>query len=396
VGHELWTLFASTPRGLEALLAEELRTLGAENVREARAGVSFEGDRTLAYRVCLWSRVAGRVLMKLADFPAETPEALYAGVQQIDWATHVMPEGTLSVDGASVQSTITHTHFAALKVKDAIVDQFRDRLGVRPSVDTMHPDLRVNVYLFRDRATLNIDLSGDSLHRRGYRAEGGGEAPLKEHLAAALLYKTRWPKIAKEGGALLDPMCGSGTLVIEGAWMAGDVAPGLFRPHFGFENWLQHDAFVWRDLINEAHQRREQGLKNLPPIVGSDRDNKMLALAQENVARARLDGVVTLEPCDVADMQSPGDIPGLLITNPPYGERMADVAAVRHLYDQIGQVLRDRFSGWMAAFFTGRPDLAPALKLKPRRTYEFFNGTIPCKLMVYKLGQKKEQSHIWT
>ncbi|MDP6042636.1 MAG: THUMP domain-containing protein, partial [Candidatus Latescibacteria bacterium] len=236
---ERWTLFATTPRGLEALLADEIRDLGGEEVRVVRSGVGFVGDREVAYRLCLWSRVAGRVLLTLGEFEAETPEALYEGVQGIDWSEHLMPEGTLAVTCASVQSEISHTHFGALKVKDAIVDQFRDRMGVRPSVEVIQPDVRVNLYLFRNQATLSLDLSGESLHRRGYRV-AGGEAPLKEHLAAALLLRARWLEVAKAGGSLIDPMCGSGTFLVEAAMMAGDVAPGLSRSYFGFENWLQH------------------------------------------------------------------------------------------------------------------------------------------------------------
>ncbi|MBT4138282.1 MAG: 23S rRNA (guanine(2445)-N(2))/(guanine(2069)-N(7))-methyltransferase, partial [Candidatus Latescibacteria bacterium] len=240
---DLWTLFATTPRGLEALLAEEIETLGGQNIKTMRSGVSFMGTRETAYNICLWSRVAGRLLLKLAEFPAETPEDLYAGVQTIDWSAHLMPEGTLAVDCATVQSEISHTHFASLKVKDAIVDQFRDQIGTRPDVELERPDIRVNTYLYRNNATISLDLSGDSLHKRGYRKDGG-EAPLKEHLAAALLLKARWPENAQEGNTLLDPMCGSGTLLIEGAMIAGDIAPNLSRSYFGFESWLQHDAYL--------------------------------------------------------------------------------------------------------------------------------------------------------
>lgn len=382
---DLWTLFATTPRGLEALLAEEIETLGGQDIKTVRSGVSFLGTQETAYRVCLWSRVAGRLLLKLAEFPAETPEALYAGVQNINWSAHLMPEGTLAVDCAIVQSEISHTHFASLKVKDAIVDQFRDQMGTRPNVELERPDIRVNTYLFRNKATISLDLSGESLHRRGYRKDGG-EAPLKEHLAAALLLKARWPRDAEEGNTLMDPMCGSGTLLIEGAMMAGDIAPNLSRSYFGFENWLQHDAFLWRDLLTNAHERKEAGLKTLPPIVGSDVDPIALSLARENLERAGLLDVVELEQKSVKQIRALDDEIGLLITNPPYGERLGGEETARRVYSQIGDVLREHFPGWRAAIFTGRPEWAPAIKLKPRRTYDFFNGTLPCKLMIYKLG----------
>ncbi|MFT5368582.1 MAG: 23S rRNA (guanine2445-N2)-methyltransferase / 23S rRNA (guanine2069-N7)-methyltransferase [Candidatus Latescibacterota bacterium] len=388
---DLWTLFATTPRGLEALLAEEIETLGGQEIKTMRSGVSFMGTRETAYRICLWSRVAGRLLLKLAEFPAETPEELYAGVQNIDWSAHLMAEGTLAVDCATVQSEISHTHFASLKVKDAIVDQFRDQMDIRPNVELERPDIRVNVYLFRNKATISLDLSGESLHKRGYRKDGG-EAPIKEHLAAALLLQSRWPRDAQAGGTLMDPMCGSGTFLIEGAMMAGDIAPSLSRPYFGFENWLQHDAFLWRDLVTNAHERREAGLKTLPPIVGSDVDPTAISLTKENIERAGLLDVIEVEHKSLKQIRPiEGEI-GLLIANPPYGERLGEDDNARRIYSQIGNILRDHFAGWRAAIFTGRPDWAPAIKLKPRRSYDFFNGTIPCKLMIYKLGsgERKE------
>lgn len=390
MSENLWTLFATTPRGLETLLAEEIETLGGQNIQTMRSGVSFEGTRETAYRVCLWSRVAGRLLLKLGEFPAQTSEELYEGVQSIDWSAHLMPEGTLAVDCASVQSELSHTHFAALKVKDAIVDQFRDQIGTRPNVELERPDIRVNLYLFRNKATLSLDLSGDSLHKRGYRKEGG-EAPLKEHLAAALLLKARWPRHAQDGHTLMDPMCGSGTFLIEGAMIAGNIAPGLSRTYFGFENWLQHDAYLWNDLITKAHEQREQGLKNLPPIVGSDVDSTALLLTRENIERAGLLEHIELEQKSIKQVRPlEGEI-GLLITNPPYGERLGNDENARRLYSLLGNVLRDYFPGWFAAIFTGKPEWAPAIKLKPRRSYDFFNGTIACKLMVYKLGSERKE-----
>lgn len=387
---DLWTLFATTPRGLEALLAEEIETLGGQEIKTVRSGVSFLGTRETAYRICLWSRVAGRLLLKLTEFPATTPEELYAGVQTVDWSAHLMPEGTLAVDCAIVQSEISHTHFASLKVKDAIVDQFRDQIGTRPNVELQTPDIRVNTYLFRNKATISLDLSGESLHKRGYRKDGG-EAPLKEHLAAALLLKARWPRDAEAGHTLLDPMCGSGTLLIEGAMMAGDMAPNLSRSYFGFENWLQHDAYLWQDLLTDAHQRREAGLKTLPPIIGSDVDPTAIALTRENLERAGLLDVIELEQKSLKQIRPLENEIGLLITNPPYGERLGTDENTRRIYAQIGNVLRDHFASWRAAIFTGRPEWAPAIKLKPRRSYDFFNGTIPCKLLIYKLGAGDRQ-----
>ncbi|MFA7557248.1 MAG: THUMP domain-containing protein, partial [Hydrogenophaga sp.] len=238
-------LFATTPRGMEPLLANELRTLGGRKIAQARGGVRFTGRLEEAYRACLWSRIAGRILMPVARFPAPDEDALYTGVNAFPWEEHLDPQGTLAVDFTSTRSAITHTHYGALKVKDAVVDRFRARVGVRPSVDTRRPHLRINVHVANDEAVVSIDLSGDSLHRRGYREEGVA-APLKENLAAAILLRADWPALANLGAPLLDPLCGSGTLPIEAALMAGDVAPGLTRTYFGFHHWRGHEAKLWQ------------------------------------------------------------------------------------------------------------------------------------------------------
>jgi 23S rRNA (guanine2445-N2)-methyltransferase / 23S rRNA (guanine2069-N7)-methyltransferase len=235
------SFFATAARHLESLLADELRALGIATAAETRAGVSFQGTLVDAYRACLWSRVANRVLMPLARFPAATPEALYDGVKDILWESHLGPEQTFAVHLDATQSQITHSRFGALKTKDAIVDRFRERTGTRPNVRVERPDLQIHVYLHRDLATISLDLSGESLHRRGYRSQGSA-APMKENLAAAILLRAGWPTIAAEGGALLDPMCGSGTLPIEAVLIAADIASGLLRRYWGFLGWKQHDS----------------------------------------------------------------------------------------------------------------------------------------------------------
>jgi 23S rRNA (guanine2445-N2)-methyltransferase / 23S rRNA (guanine2069-N7)-methyltransferase len=251
---------------LETLLEGEIRALGGTDVKRVRAGVGFKGDLALAYRVCLWSRVANRVLLPLKSFPAPTPEKLYGGVKGIRWADHLGPENTMAVDFSSSRSQITHTQFGALKVKDAIVDQIRSNTGERPSINVETPDVRINVYLLDDVATVGIDLSGTSLHQRGYRDEGT-PAPLKENLAAALLLFAGWPEKAqslenlREPYCFVDAMCGSGTLPIEAALIATDTAPGLLRQHFGFLRWKGHDAAVWAALLEEA-QGRSRGRSN--------------------------------------------------------------------------------------------------------------------------------------
>ncbi len=380
------TFFATAPKGLEQLLAEELKALGAAEAGETRAGVAFSGTLETAYRACLWSRLASRILLPLASFSANSPEQLYAGVQALDWTEQLDADGTLAVDCNLSQSQINHSHYAALKVKDAIVDQFRQRCGTRPSVATAQPDLRINLYLHRDEATLSLDLSGASLHRRGYR-EDGAQAPLKENLAAAILLRCEWPQIAAAGGTLLDPMCGSGTLPLEAALLAADIAPGLLRSYYGFLGWRGHEAGLWEELLAEARQRREAGLTRLPLIVGYDADPRAIKAAWANAARAGLQDRVHFERRELAGLEGPPSraVVGLVVANPPYGERLGEVAELRPLYAELGARLREHFLGWRAALFTGNPDLGKQFGLRSRRIHSFYNGALKCQLLHFDI-----------
>ena len=379
------SLFASAPRGIEPLLADELRALGAQAVKETRAGVTFEGTLELAYRACLWSRVANRVLLPIAQFPAPTPEALYDGVRGIDWSQHFTADNTLAVEFNSNRSAITHTHYGALKVKDAIVDQFRERDGVRPSVATDAPDVRINVYVHADVANVSIDLSGESLHRREYRV-GTVVAPLKENLAAAILLRAGWPGIAQAGGALVDLMCGSGTLPIEAALMASDSAPGLRRTYYGFLHWRGHDAALWAALLKEAQDRRELGMKNLPSIRGYDHDPSAVRAALANVEQAGYTGHVHIERRYLADCrQEHVDHAGLVVVNPPYGERLGEDSELPDLYRALGTSLKTCYEGWRAAVFTGNPDLGKVMGLRAHKMHVLYNGAIECKLLHFEV-----------
>lgn len=384
--------FATCPKGIESLLAEELRALAAEGVRETRAGVSFEGTLATAYRACLWSRLASRLLLPLTHFAATTPEELYQGAQTIAWKEHLAPEGTLAVDFTTTQSAITHSHYGALKVKDAIVDQLRDEFGVRPSVDTAQPDVRINVYLHRDEATVSLDLSGESLHRRGYRAQTV-EAPLKENLAAALLTRANWPAIAREGGALVDLMCGSGTLLIEGAMIAGDVAPGIARNYFGFLHWKQHDDALWTELLEEAHRRREAGLKQLPPIHGYDHDPRAIRAARDNIKRARLGNLIAVEQRELSGCAPEAASSGLVVVNPPYGERLGESSDLPALYAELGKQLKHCFAGWRAAVFTGNPELGKSMGLRAIKMHTLWNGAIECRLLHFEITPENIVTH---
>ena len=366
------TYFATCARGIEPLLAEELRALGASDVREARAGIAFTGALEAGYRACLWSRLASRVLLQLASFPAATAEDLYAGAGAIPWEEHLSATDTIAVDATSTSSALTHTHFTALKVKDAVADRLREQTGARPSVRLERPDVRVNVSVRRDVASIALDLAGESLHRRGYREPGlQAAAPLKESLAAAVLLHGGWPAVAEAGGALVDPLCGSGTLPIEAALIAADIAPGLLREHFGFLGWRGHDAATWARLVADAQARRAAGLTHLPVIVGSDADPRAVSLARANAARAGLGDRVRFERLDLAEVRPPTDaVAGLVVTNPPYGLRLGDVAALGGLYELLGRILRERFDGWHAAVLTSEPELSKALGLRSKRWYD--------------------------
>lgn len=382
-------LFATVPLGLEPLLAEELHTLGAGAVRETRAGVHCSGDLAVAARICLWSRLASRLLLPLATFPAATPEELYAGSHELPWEEHIAPEGTLAVDATVAASALRHSGFTALKVKDAIVDRLRARRGHRPNVDAERPDLRVNLYLFRDRATVAVDLSGASLHRRGYRQETV-LAPLKENLAAAILLRAGWPAVAAAGGAFLDPMCGSGTLCIEAGLLAADIAPGLSRPDFGLLHWPGHDPELWRRLLQEARERREAGLQRLPAIVGCDSDGAAVRAARLNADAAGFGGALRFAVQDVSAARPPqGAASGLLAVNPPYGERLGERERLGPLYGELGRVLRERFLGWQAAVFTGNPELARAMEIRAHRRHTLYNGALECRLLHFEIAPER-------
>lgn len=378
-------LFATAPKGIVQLLQTELQQLGAMDLREQPAGVEFSGDLQTAYRVCLWSRCAGRVLLPLKTFQADTPETLYQGVQSIDWSEHFNNHNTLAIDFVSRHSQIQHSQFGAQKVKDAIVDQFRARTGERPSVDVQNPDIRINVFLQHDQAILYLDFSGDSLHRRGYR-QSGGAAPLKENLAAAILLRAEWPRIAAEGGALIDPMCGSGTLLIEAAMIAADIAPGLLRQRFGFSAWHQHDTAMWQTLLDEAKQRQAQGLSQLPPIFGYDVHPKAVQFAQANVTAAGLDEYIRIARRDLAQLQRPTHLDkGLVVVNPPYGERLGERDSLQPLYQQLGERLKTEFLNWQAAVFTGNPELAKQMGIRAIKQHNMFNGALACKLLRFDI-----------
>jgi 23S rRNA (guanine2445-N2)-methyltransferase / 23S rRNA (guanine2069-N7)-methyltransferase len=385
-----YELFASTPKAMEDILADELRSLGITHTKTTVAGVAFQGDLEMAYRACLWSRTANRILLILKTFSVKSQDDLYQGIYKINWFEHLEPDGSFAVTFTVKNSeVINNSHFGALKVKDAIVDQMRSKFQKRPNIDTERPDIRVNVYLHGETAQLSLDLSGESLHRRGYR-DVSVSAPIKENLAAAMLLRSGWPEIAKQGGTLLDPMCGSGTLLLEGAMIAANFAPGLLRDYFGFLGWKKHDAQCWQKLKAEAEQRKQAGLtKKMPVIVGFDQNRHSVNAALTHIANAGLHTKIHVERRDIIDAK-PAEAwqPGLLICNPPYGERLGDEQETAELYKQFGETLKAQFVGWKAALIISNPELGFRLGIRSQKPITLFNGALECKLLRLNIEEK--------
>jgi 23S rRNA (guanine2445-N2)-methyltransferase / 23S rRNA (guanine2069-N7)-methyltransferase len=383
---------ATCPRGLSPVLLRELESLGATELAEQAAAVSFSGSRALMYRVCLWSRVANRVLLPLGQGPAGDADALYATVRELPWAKLLLPGRTIAVDFNGSNAGIRNTRFGAQRAKDAIVDAVRAAGGEAPRVRVDSPDIQIVLRLQRDRVDVALDMVGESLHRRGYRL-AAGEAPLKENLAAGLLLRANWPALAAEGAALLDPMCGSATLLIEGALMAADQAPALGRQNFGFMAWQGHDAQQWRVIEKDAETRAAAGREaGLPEIRGYDADPRVVRHAQENIAAAGLQRWVRVSVKSLGEVSKPTHRPmplGLVISNPPYGERIGRKDALPQLYRRLGELLHREFQGWQAAILAADLDLGRALGLRSHRQYQLFNGRLPITLLLLDLTDNR-------
>ncbi|MBF0625266.1 MAG: bifunctional 23S rRNA (guanine(2069)-N(7))-methyltransferase RlmK/23S rRNA (guanine(2445)-N(2))-methyltransferase RlmL [Magnetococcales bacterium] len=390
------SFFATVPRGLETVLKGELRRLGAATGRPFAGGVPFQGDVALALRVILHSRIASRVILPLARIPAGDADALYAGVAALPWEDHLAPGGSLTVDFHGTNSAIRHTRFGAQRVKDGVVDRLRGRRGVRPAVDHETPHLRIQVRLQEAEARVGLDLSGGPLHRRGYRPDGGGVAPLKENLAAALLVLCGWPERAGAGQPFLDPLCGSGTLVLEAFSQAADVAPGLARRLNGFAHWPGTPAGVWEELLEEARDRARIGMARAAPVFGWDQDAAMIRQARDS---AGLLGFplekVRFEVRKLGEGTWPGSA-GLLLANPPYGHRMGEAdappgpsPALEVLYVHLGELLGQGVgANWAAGIFTAHPLAEGTLGWTPREVIPLDNGPLECRLLRYAGGER--------
>ena len=382
------SFLATCPAGVGVYLAQELEGLGAQQIVERPVGVSFEGGVGLGYRACLWSRMANRIILQLGAAPASSGDELYEATRGIDWTAHLGANGSLLVDFAGRSADIRNAQFGAQRIKDAIVDQFREKGLGRPSVDLKQPDVRVSARLSKGRLILGIDLSGESLHRRGYRLDGG-VAPLRENIAAAALWAAGWPERSQRGEALLDPMCGSATLLLEGALMALDRAPGLSRQRFGFHGWVGYDEDQWRAVCSDAEERAVAVPANQLEIRGYDGDMQAVRRCQDNIGRLGLEDIVRIRCKDLAMVSRPThrDLSrGVLVTNPPWGERMGQRDALPHLYNALGERMSEEFDNWLAVVLTSELSLGKALGLRANKRHRFHNGRLDLHCLQFQLG----------
>lgn len=370
--------FATTAKGVEPVLVNELRALDLHDIKEETGGAGFTGTLEDAYKANLWLRVANRVLMPILNFNCRSEDELYNGARKVDWQKHLTSEMTFAIDANVRDSNIKHSKYAALKTKDSIVDQLRERTGKRPSVNTENPDLRVNIHILKNYCTVSLDTSGESLHKRGYRV-AQVEAPLKETLAAAIVEFTEWDMKSP----FIDPMCGSGTIVIEAALKAANIAPGLLhRNKFGFQRWLYFNKSAWDALIKDAEAKRKANLE--AQIFGYDISGKATKSAQLNARAAFVSKFIIFKRQGIEEL-SPPPGHGVIALNPPYGERLGDKKKLAPLYKTIGDVFKKRCKGYTGYVFTGNLDLAKHIGLRSSRRIILFNGPIESRLLKFEL-----------
>ncbi len=425
-------LFASTAQGLEELLKNELQSLGADNSKVVQGGVYFQADDRLLYRTLLWSRLASRIFLPLNEFQVNDDQDLYLGAQAIDWPAIFTVDKTFVVHFTGVNHAIQNSQYGALKVKDAIVDRFISKVKQRPSVTKQQPDISIHVFLRRDiptalevaarrpecetderrqlrdsantrsqqrsgfkgegyKVVISLDLSGNSLHQRGYRDSSGGQAPLKENLAAAIILRAGWQK----GTPLIDPMCGSGTLLIEAAMMATDHAPGLHRQQWGFSAWRDFNHSLWSELMSEAQARASKGLKTTPAyFFGADADPQTIKIARANAERAGVASLIRFQPQDLSQLANPWPTApaGGVISNPPYGERLESEPVLIALYNLLGRIMKTAFAGWRLSLFSASPTLINCVQLRAEREFKAKNGALDCIQKNYQLSAYSEQA----
>ena len=385
-------LFATTARGFEELLKSELTDLGARDAKVTQGGVHYWADDETLYRTLLWSRLSSRILLPIVQAKVFSDLDLYSAVVGVNWLDYFDEKVHFFVDFNGTNQEIRHTQFGAMRVKDGIVDYFERHGRARPNVDKEQPDIRIHAYLNRDDVVLSLDLSGDALHIRGYR-EDTGKAPLRETLAAAIVLRSGWQK----GTPLVDPMCGSGTLLIEAAQMEAQIAPQLYRLHWGFDFWQGHNQVAWEKVKEEALAlaEAEKQRENLPHFYGFDLDHRVLQKAKQNAKNAGVAHLMQWQQGDVAAIKNPSpNVAGTVICNPPYGERLGTTPALIALYSVFGQRLKQRFAGWNASIFSGEPSLLDCLRLRSHRQFKAKNGPLDCVQKNYQIAERAEQSAV--
>ena len=385
-------LFATTARGFEELLKSELTELGAQDAKVAQGGVHYWADDETLYRTLLWSRLSSRILLPIVQAKVFSDLDLYSAVVGVNWLDYFDEKVHFFVDFNGTNQEIRHTQFGAMRVKDGIVDYFERHGRARPNVDKEQPDIRIHAYLNRDDVVLSLDLSGDALHMRGYR-EDTGKAPLRETLAAAIVLRSGWQK----GTPLVDPMCGSGTLLIEAAQMEAQIAPQLYRLHWGFDFWQGHNQAAWEKVKEEALAlaEAEKQRENLPHFYGFDLDHHVLQKAKQNAKNAGVAYLMQWQQGDVAAIKNPSpNVAGTVICNPPYGERLGTTPALIALYSVFGQRLKQQFAGWNASIFSGEPSLLDCLRLRSHRQFKAKNGPLDCVQKNYQIAERAEQSAV--
>ena len=378
-------LLAKTLYGLEEVLAKELQNLGAEKIAILKRAVSFTGDKKLLYQANLHLRTALKILMPIHSFKINATPDLYKGVQKINWSKYMNVDDTLTVDPVVNSQIFNHSGFVALKTKDAIVDQFRQKFNQRPSVDTQHPKLRINVHISNNKCTISIDSSGESLNKRGYRSRGS-IAPMNEVLAAGMILLTEWNRT----GLFIDPMCGSGTILIEAAMLAYNIAPGIIRKEFAFEHWQDFDSSLWQKVLEEAKQQQISPHKSNCKIIGGDSSRRAIDIAKENILNSTLNKVISIKSI-AFEKHLPDASKGIIVTNPPYGERLK-TDNINAFYKTIGDNLKQNFKGFEAWILSSNKEAIKKIGLRPSKKTILFNGALECKLLKYDLyaGSKKK------
>lgn len=381
------SMVAKTFWGLEDILAEELKAMGARILKVQKRTVIFEGDKELMYRANLCCRVALRILKPLQEFKVYEEEDLYNEIKEIPWEDYMDKDGTLAVDSVIRSSPFNHSRYVALKTKDAIVDRFRENTGVRPSVSVEQPDLRISLYIHQNRCMVYLDSSGESLHRRGYRKDKD-KAPLNEVTAAGLVILSGWDAQSP----FVDPMCGSGTIAIEAALIAMNIAPGKYRNYFGFQRWTDFDAKLWQKVLNEALENEKKDLDF--KIIASDVSSKVIGIAKKNIGRTGLEDIIHLESSDMGDLQPP-EGPGVAIMNPPYGERMGQEDEVELLYQDMGDTFKQKYPGYKTWIISSNKDALKKVGLRANRKFRLFNGSLECNFYGYSIykGSKENKKN---